>query len=168
MSEELGDFRGARKITSLNCYPLTYHKNEDQLRHDLIERGKKFVTLSGVHYKSHQGMAYYKKKKSIIKVNINGRIMVDPNIHRRINPNYPISHVRRKTTTSCQTDDDTDAESAYCGCATDSDNNGGDRLLDDEEKVKYITKAYKDDKGKVQLVSVLKSETEDDGEQGKA
>lgn len=38
------------------------------MRKDLIERGKKFVTLSGVNYKSHQGMAYYKKKKSIVKV----------------------------------------------------------------------------------------------------
>jgi hypothetical protein len=96
MSEEIGDFRGARKITSLNCYPLEYHKNEEQLRKDMIERGKKFVKLSGVHYKSHNGMAYYKKKKSIIKVNINGRIMIDASIHRRINPNYPISHVRPK------------------------------------------------------------------------
>lgn len=59
---------GAKKITSLGCYPLKYHKNEEKVRRDLIERGKKFVTLSGVNYKSHQGMAYYKKKKNIIKV----------------------------------------------------------------------------------------------------
>lgn len=59
---------GAKKITSLGCYPLKYHKNEEKVRKDLIERGKKFVTLSGVNYKSHQGLAYYKKKKSIVKV----------------------------------------------------------------------------------------------------
>lgn len=61
-------FPGAKKITSLGCYPLKYHKDEEKLRKDLIERGKKFVTLSGVNYKSHQGMAYYKKKKNIVKV----------------------------------------------------------------------------------------------------
>lgn len=61
---------GAKKITSLGCYPLKYHKEEEKLRKDLIERGKKFVTLSGVNYKSHQGMAYYKKKKNIVKVGL--------------------------------------------------------------------------------------------------
>lgn len=61
-------YLGAKKITSLGCYPLKYHKDEGKLRKDLIERGKKFVTLSGVNYKSHQGMAYYKKKKNIVKV----------------------------------------------------------------------------------------------------
>jgi hypothetical protein len=94
MSEEISDFRGARKISSLGCYPLKYHKNEVQLRKDLIDRGKKFVSLAGAHYKSHQGIAYYKKKKSIVKVNINGRIMVDPSTHRRNNPNYPVGKRR--------------------------------------------------------------------------
>ena len=60
IAQEICDFRGARKITGLPCYPLKYHKDQAQLRKDLIERGKKFVSLGGVHYKSHQGMAYYK------------------------------------------------------------------------------------------------------------
>lgn len=63
MVEEIGEFRGAKKITSFSCYPLSYHKHEEKVRRDLIERGKKFVTLSGVNYRSHHGMAYYKKKK---------------------------------------------------------------------------------------------------------
>ncbi|CAK7210924.1 hypothetical protein SCUCBS95973_000957 [Sporothrix curviconia] len=94
LADEIGEFRGTRKITSLPMYPLQYHKNEEQLRKDLVERGKKFVALSGVQYKSYDGMAYYKKKKSAIRVNITGRIMIDPSIHRRVNPNYPISLVR--------------------------------------------------------------------------
>ena len=160
MSEEMGDFRGARKITSLNCYPLMYHKNSAQLRNDLIERGKKFVALSGVHYKSHQGMAYYKKKKSVIKVNINGRIMVDPNVHRRINPNYPISLVRPKDHDVLSEDDDSDGESACC-CGLDSDTGGNEAGLGDEEKTKYVTKLYTDDKGRVQLVRMTKEEADE-------
>ncbi|KAH6631402.1 hypothetical protein F5144DRAFT_216528 [Chaetomium tenue] len=158
VAEEIGDFRGARKITGLACYPLKYHKNEAQLRKDLIERGRKFVSLGGVHYKSHQGMAYYKKKKSIIKVNINGRIMVDPSIHRRINPNYPISLVRPKDHDLLSDDEDSDSESGCCGCDSDDEGNGSSG----GEKLKYVTKAYKDGKGKVQIIRAPKSDDEDD------
>ncbi|KAK4121562.1 hypothetical protein N657DRAFT_577644 [Parathielavia appendiculata] len=158
MSEDIGDFRGARKITSLGCYPLKYHKNEAQLRKDLVERGKKFVSLSGVHYKSHQGMAYYKKKKSVIKVNINGRIMVDPSIHRRINPNYPISLVRPKDHDVLSDDEDSDDESGCCGC----DSETGDENSDGES-VKFVTKVIQDRKGKVQLIRMPKMDDEEEG-----
>jgi hypothetical protein len=161
MSEELGDFRGARKITSLGCYPLKYHKNETQLRKDLIERGKKFVSLGGVHYKSHQGMAYYKKKKSVIKVNINGRIMVDPSIHRRINPNYPISLVRPKDNDLVSDDEDSDDDSDGCGCGSDggADGDGG--------KIKFVTKVFKDPKGNVQFIRMPKNDDDEGGGGGK-
>lgn len=164
MMEEISEFRGAKKITSLKCYPLQYHKNEAQLRKDLVERGKKFVSLSGVHYKSHQGMAYYKKKKSIIKVNVNGRVMVDPAIHRRINPNYPISLVRPKEHDVLSDDEDSDDED--CGCAGGSDSEDGGQhqdkdLEDGEEKVKYVTQYIKDVKGNIQLVRMAKDEYDD-------
>jgi hypothetical protein len=163
MSEELPDFRGARKITSLNCYPLRFHKNEAQLRKDLVERGKKFVQLSGVHYKSHQGMAYYKKKKAVIKVNINGRIMVDSAIHRRINPNYPISLVRPKDHDVLSDEEDSDDESGCGGCESDSEAaNGACHGLEEQEKVKYVTKVYRDDQGAVHTVRVRKDEMDDE------
>jgi len=152
MAEEISEFRGARKITSLPCYPLKYHKNEAQLRKELIERGKKFVALAGVHYKSHQGLAYYKKKKSIIKVNINGRIMVDPAIHRRINPNYPISHVRPKENETLSDGEDSD-ESGCCGC---------DSEEEESEKVKYVTKLVKDDNGNTRVVLVHGSDDDEE------
>ncbi len=158
----MGEFRGARKITSLGCYPLEYHKNEAQLRKDLVARGKKFVELSGVHYKSHQGMAYYKKKKAIIKVNINGRIMIDPSIHRRINPNYPISIVRPKDHDVLSDGEESEAEPACSGCASGSEN-GGDQG-EDGEQVMYVKKVFTDEKGKIRLARVPKSEVSDSDE----
>jgi len=155
MCEEIGEFRGARRITSLGCYPLEYHKNEAQLRKDLIDRGKKFVSLAGVHYKSHHGMAYYKKKKSVVKVNINGRIMVDPSIHRRINPNYPISMVRPKDHDVISDDEDSDDDGGGCGSHSDS---GGERGQDDEDRIKFVTKVIKDKKGKVHQIRMPKIE----------
>ncbi|KAL7629827.1 hypothetical protein AAE478_001350 [Parahypoxylon ruwenzoriense] len=161
MSEEIAEFRGARKITSLGCYPLKYHKNEAQLRKDLIERGKKFVSLGSVHYKSHQGMAYHKKKKAVIKVNINGRVMVDPAIHRRINPNYPVSLVRPKDHDVLTEDEDSDEDGEGCGCESEDDGGAGGADLEqvddgDDGKVKYVTKVYKDNKGNVRTVRIPK------------
>ncbi|KAI1485452.1 hypothetical protein F5X96DRAFT_332167 [Biscogniauxia mediterranea] len=162
MSQEIPDFRGARKITSLACYPLKYHKNESQLRKDLIERGKKFVGLGGVHYKSHQGMAYYKKKKAIIKMNINGRIMVDPAIHRRINPNYPVSLVRPKDHDVISDDEDDSEGEGDCGCSDSEEaDNGQYQALEDEgedgSKVKFVTKVFEDSKGNVHKTRVPKN-----------
>lgn len=96
LSVQVPSFQGVRRISTLDCYPLSYHKDGEQLKTQLIERGKKFVSLEGVHYKFHKGMAFTKRKRQILKININGRIMCDPAIHRRINPNYQISNVKAK------------------------------------------------------------------------
>ena len=58
MHEDVQTFTGSRKISSLNCYPLQYHKDVDKLRNTLIERGKKFVALKGMNYRMHKGMCY--------------------------------------------------------------------------------------------------------------
>lgn len=120
MASEVPAFKGARKITSLACYPLQYHHEADQVKERLIERGKKFVALRGMNYRFHQGMAFYKKKRSIIKVNINGRVMIDPAIHRRINPNYPVSMVRPKDPELFNQPDDSSADDECCCGAPES------------------------------------------------
>lgn len=94
VSYTVKNFKGAQKITSLDCYPIKYHKDEAKARSELIARGKKFVSLHGVQYKSHEGLAYVKKRQQILKINIDSRIMVDPAIFRRTLPNYQISTVK--------------------------------------------------------------------------
>jgi hypothetical protein len=133
MDCDVPGFKGARKITSLNCYPLKYHKNEAKLRAELIERGKKFVSLQGVNYRSHEGMAYVKKRKQIIKVNINGRIMIDPAIHRRILPNYNVSTVKPKDPDLLDSDSD-DSDEDGCGCCDSSDDEQQIRGFEEREK----------------------------------
>jgi hypothetical protein len=56
MHADVSSFKGSRKISSLSCYPIKYHKNVDELKTKLIERGKKFVALKGMNYRFHQGM----------------------------------------------------------------------------------------------------------------
>lgn len=155
MDVDVAAFKGARKITSLSCYPLKYHKNESKLRAELIERGKKFVALQGVNYKSHEGLAYFKKKRQVIKVNINGRIMVDPAIHRRINPNYQVSTVKPEDPDLLDSDSDEDSDEG-CGCGDSDEEQRGHSMEkkeeDDEPKMKM--KVVLDDKDEPHIVEV--------------
>lgn len=114
-------FKGARKITSLATYPLKYHNDPEGIKTQLIERGKHFISLQGMNYRFHKGLAFMKKKRAVAKVNINGRIMVDPSIFRRVNPNYLISLV--KTNDLDEDENDTD-DCSDCCKSGDSDDDG--------------------------------------------
>ncbi|KAL9124055.1 MAG: hypothetical protein Q9217_006581 [Psora testacea] len=89
------NFKGPRKISRLACYPLKYHGNHEKLRNELIERGKKFVALEGMQYRFQKGIAFHKKGQHIIKVHINGRVMLDPATFRRLRPNYAFSQPKK-------------------------------------------------------------------------
>jgi len=64
------------------------------MKKKIVERGERLVGMEGMQYKFHKGLAFMKKKKQVAKININGRIMIDPATFRRINPNYPISFIK--------------------------------------------------------------------------
>ena len=125
---EVPEFRGVRKIDQLGVYPLQYHANEESIRSKLVERGKKFFELKGMHYRMYKGVAFFKRKKGFVKVNINGRVMVDPSTFRRINPNYRLAPVKdfggpggRKSRSDDDDDDDDDDCCGGGGCGDDDD-----------------------------------------------
>ncbi|KAL2811668.1 hypothetical protein BJX63DRAFT_271422 [Aspergillus granulosus] len=151
MAAEVESFKGARKITSLGCYPLKYHREAEEVKAKLIERGKKFVALRGMNYRFHKGMAFYKKKRTVIKVNINGRVMIDPAIHRRINPNYPISTVRPKDPDFLGDSDDSDAG---CCCVSGSESDQPQAQRRDSDSPQYKYKVVRDKDGRPQVVAV--------------
>ncbi|RDW83713.1 ATP-binding protein [Aspergillus mulundensis] len=145
-------FKGARKITSLGCYPLKYHRDAEEVKAKLIERGRKFVSLKGMSYRFHKGMAFYKKKRTVIKVNINGRVMIDPAIHRRINPNYPISTVRPKDPDLL--DGSEDESDGGCCCVSGSESDESDAQHRESDSPKTKLKFVRNKQGKPQLVRV--------------
>ncbi|KAK2748624.1 hypothetical protein FQN55_004177 [Onygenales sp. PD_40] len=151
MAADVEAFKGPRKISSLACYPLKYHRDPEGVKAKLIERGKKFVSLQGMNYRFHKGMAFYKKRRSVIKVNINGRVMIDPAIHRRINPNYPISTVKPKDPDLID-ESDNDSGSEGCCCAgSGSDSDHGNTK---EDRPKTRLKLVQDKQGKAHIVEV--------------
>ena len=154
MEVEVEQFKGPRKITSLACYPLKYHKDSAILKQQLIDRGKKFVALKGMNYRFHKGMAFYKKKRQIIKVNINGRVMVDPAIHRRINPNYPISTVKPKDPDIIEEEDNDDDSCGCCGSSEEESQQKPTDQLEDANKSKTKMKLVMDDNERPQIVEV--------------
>jgi hypothetical protein len=52
---KINQFEGAREITSLKAYPLRYHPQETRIRHQLLERGKRFLELRGRQHMSYKG-----------------------------------------------------------------------------------------------------------------
>lgn len=48
-------FYGAAKIASLPSYPIKYHPQADQLMSKLVERGRKWCELEGVHHRHLKG-----------------------------------------------------------------------------------------------------------------
>lgn len=155
MEVEVEAFKGPRKITSLACYPLKYHKDWEVLKQQLIERGKKFVALKGMNYRFHKGMGFYKKKRQVIKVSINGRVMVDPAIHRRINPNYPVSTVKPKDPDILEEEEDSDDGS--CGCCAESSDGEGAKTrepLEDADKPTTKMKLVVDEHEHAHIVEI--------------
>ena len=114
-------------------------------------------------------MAYTKRKRQILKININGRVMVDPAIHRRINPNYPISTVRPKEDADLYEPSDAGSDEEGCGCgSSNSESEGGDKYTpsaseeakDEHRRPKF--RVIKDNKGQHHLVEI---ETDENGEE---
>ncbi|EME48021.1 hypothetical protein DOTSEDRAFT_69824 [Dothistroma septosporum NZE10] len=161
-------FKGPRKISSLASFPLKYHKDPEAVKKQIVERGQRFVEMEGMEYKFHKGLAFMKKKKQVLKININGRIMIDPATFRRVNPNYPISLIKPKEADDLFSDSEGDDDCTCCG--DDSDNE--DALGGNEEKLenedagdtkapKYKYKWVEDDRGNPHFVAV---EVDENGE----
>ncbi|KAL2056976.1 hypothetical protein ABVK25_002715 [Lepraria finkii] len=82
------EYRGAKIITSLETFPLACHPEVAEVESTLIERGRKFMSLQGVHHRSYNGLAHFKKDGQPIKFNLKGRFMVDPLCFKEHNANY--------------------------------------------------------------------------------
>ena len=50
-------FKGTVKIDSLEAFPIQYHHDPEGLKADLIERGKKWASMRGIHHMQYDGTA---------------------------------------------------------------------------------------------------------------
>lgn len=110
----------------------------------------KFVALQGMNYRLQKGIAYMKQKNSVIRFNINGRVMIDPAIFRRINPNYQLSYIKHDELNQDEENDEED-DSDDCCCESDEEDSS------DKEKDKLRMVMWKDTKGKKWPIKLLQS-----------
>lgn len=135
----------------------------------------KFVALQGMNYRLQKGIAYMKHKNSVVRFNINGRVMIDPAIFRRINPNYQLSYIKHDELNQDEdNEDEEDGDSEDCCCEDEEDGS-------DQEKDKMRMVMWKDRKGKKWPIKLpqstidqeagkhpeVKLETDDDGTNNK-
>ena len=81
-------FRGARRINTLNTFPIQFHPNSDIVE-NLAARGQRFVNLIGSHHRHYHGHAFFQRKEGVIRVPVKSRVVVDAKQFRKSNPNYP-------------------------------------------------------------------------------
>ncbi|KAI0357755.1 P-loop containing nucleoside triphosphate hydrolase protein [Trametes cingulata] len=85
-------FPGTRKINTLPAYPLKYSSDPQAVRDMLLERGRKWLSLKGIHHVHYQGTAAFRTgtdyNQNVIKYNVDSRIMIDRRNFLRLHPNY--------------------------------------------------------------------------------
>ncbi|KAF7554225.1 hypothetical protein G7Z17_g3076 [Cylindrodendrum hubeiense] len=95
-------FNGYKELTALNVFPLQYHDEQEEIRQELLSRGRKYISLQGVHYRKYTGVAdvlgkdrnatmlgiddYFPIQKTWIK----GRIITDPKTFFEARPGHDI------------------------------------------------------------------------------
>lgn len=67
-------FSGTKKINTLAAFPLKYSRDPEGLKEMLLERGRKWASMKGIHHVHYQGTAAFRlgtsSAQTIIKYNV--------------------------------------------------------------------------------------------------
>lgn len=85
---DIPKFRGCIRINTLNAFPLSYHSSSSQARADLIDCGRKFLSLRGMHHRYCRGSAFFIQNDKMTKILVDGRVTIDTAFFLEMNPNY--------------------------------------------------------------------------------
>ncbi|KAL7626245.1 hypothetical protein AAE478_003015 [Parahypoxylon ruwenzoriense] len=80
-------YPGARQLKELDIVPLDLVDDADQVRAELIERGRKFEKYVGQHFEQYDGVALKKTGQGYAKINVRGRVMIDCETYHRFEAN---------------------------------------------------------------------------------
>ncbi|KAG6364766.1 hypothetical protein INS49_006370 [Diaporthe citri] len=80
-------FTGTKSINALEAFPMTRHAQAGEMMAKLIERGGKFESLAGSHFRHYDGLGLRRNRNgSIEQSNVNGRVVIDTFGFNRCNP----------------------------------------------------------------------------------
>ncbi|KAK3329181.1 P-loop containing nucleoside triphosphate hydrolase protein [Apodospora peruviana] len=80
-------YTGIQDVTQLTTRPLDLLSDADDLRKQLIARGKKFEELIGQHYMEYNSIALKSGENGYIRFNVSGRVMIDCKTYHRLDSN---------------------------------------------------------------------------------
>lgn len=78
-------WKGTKKITKLEAYPLSFHEDLEILTERLLQRGRKFEAYKGYHFVAYKGTAIGKLNRGEAKFDVNSRIIIDSAASMRYN-----------------------------------------------------------------------------------
>lgn len=81
-------FRGTRRIENFPAYPLEYHPDAT-IKERFVTNGNKFISMMSSGYFQYHGNMFVQNMKQLVKVRVDGRIMVDAGLFRTMNPSHP-------------------------------------------------------------------------------
>jgi hypothetical protein len=81
-------FRGYVYINRLKAFPLLYHSTLSQIRAELINYGRRFLSLCGTYHRHYYSNAFLINKDKLVKVSVDSRVMINASFFREMNPNY--------------------------------------------------------------------------------
>ena len=62
--------KGTVPIDSLDAYPFRFHRDESNLREAIVNRGKKWVSLIGLHHMQYEGIAALRCADKVLRHNV--------------------------------------------------------------------------------------------------
>lgn len=108
-----------------------------------------------MNYRLQKGIAYQKIKNTIAKYNINGRVMVDPAIFRRIQPNYPLSYIKPDELTREEEEADQEMSDDCCAASSSDEKDLSESEKPPKDPIRVVL--WRDSKGKKHHIQVLQS-----------
>ncbi|EMC97645.1 hypothetical protein BAUCODRAFT_69134 [Baudoinia panamericana UAMH 10762] len=80
-------FAGTERIRELTAYPLEWHQDPAAAKKRLLERGREFEKLAGMHFCNYRGIALENGGCGVGRYNCDGRVVVDTKTFHRLNAN---------------------------------------------------------------------------------
>ncbi|KAI5864691.1 hypothetical protein GGS23DRAFT_459532 [Durotheca rogersii] len=81
-------FHGLKPIHELEAFPIQYHPHFDEVKSELIDCGKRFVSLRGAHHRHCKGAAFFLSKGEPVELHVDSRVMIDTESFKEANPTY--------------------------------------------------------------------------------
>nr|POE82249.1 atpase family aaa domain-containing protein 3b [Quercus suber] len=84
----LPKFSGTKRICDLSAYPINWHPDAEDIKQQLVARGRRFEALASMGFYRYSGIAIDRSAYEQSKFHVIGRVVVDTKTFHRMNANH--------------------------------------------------------------------------------